>query len=57
MKTTDLNYANHVDISSLSTDILFQIFGNNENKIKELQSENKMILKETRRRDREDGSK
>lgn len=51
MKVTDLNYANTVDIKSIATDLLFNIFGANERKIKELQAENKMILKETRRRD------
>jgi len=50
MKTTQITHGK-VDVSVLSSDMLFKILEMNNTKISELQKENKLILAETRRRD------
>jgi len=50
MKITDLNYANDVDIKHLSTSFLLEAHKNNEDKIKKLQEENRLISKEITKR-------
>jgi len=50
MKITDLNYANDVDMRKLSTSFLLEAHKNNEDKIKKLQEENRLIAKEITKR-------